>query len=75
MASLQAAERAFVVVASDGLWDVVSEERAAGLVLRAVAEDSATGPGHIADILLNQAVTLRSRDDISIMVLQVFPTA
>jgi hypothetical protein len=31
---LPASARCFVIVASDGLWDVLSEERAAGLVLK-----------------------------------------
>lgn len=60
----------FIVVASDGLWDVLSEERAAGLVLKSWAESSAgTTAEAVADMMLSQALNLRSQDDISIMVL------
>ncbi|GAX83395.1 hypothetical protein CEUSTIGMA_g10820.t1 [Chlamydomonas eustigma] len=61
----------FLIVASDGLWDVLSEERAASLVIKAYSEDpSSTNAELIADILLNQALTLRSQDDISILVVE-----
>ena len=60
----------FIVVASDGLWDVLSEERAAGLILKSWAASSAgTTAEAVADMMLSQALNLRSQDDISIMVL------
>lgn len=64
----------FLIVASDGLWDVVSEERAAALTIKAYLEDpKTTSADFIADLLLSQALTLRSGDDITIMVLAQKP--
>lgn len=105
-----------VVVASDGLWDVVSQERAAGMAGKIAAERAraagpiAAGTGAVADstdssagtssssdrvesgmqdasggnssvaaavaeALMHAALSLRSKDDISIMVLHVLPAA
>ncbi|GFH06311.1 uncharacterized protein HaLaN_00920 [Haematococcus lacustris] len=66
---------AFMVLASDGLWDVVSEGRVAALLAKAAAKE---GDGQLwaqeaADLLLKQAVDGRSKDDISIMVLCLQP--
>ncbi|KAJ9514005.1 hypothetical protein QJQ45_021108 [Haematococcus lacustris] len=66
---------AFLVLASDGLWDVVSEGRVAALLAKAAAKE---GNGQLcaqeaADLLLKQAVDGRSKDDISIMVLCLQP--
>ncbi|GFH13667.1 uncharacterized protein HaLaN_09598, partial [Haematococcus lacustris] len=66
---------AFLVLASDGLWDVVSEGRVAALLAKAAAKE---GDGQLwaqeaADLLLKQAVDGRSKDDISIMVLCLQP--
>mmetsp|Transcript_25266 Transcript_25266/g.54917 ORF Transcript_25266/g.54917 Transcript_25266/m.54917 type:complete len:682 (+) Transcript_25266:178-2223(+) len=63
-------ERTFLVLASDGLWDVVTEQRAAGLILKACAEDPGADAALVADIMLNQALMHRSKDDITILVLE-----
>lgn len=101
---------AYLILASDGLWDVVAEATAAKQVLRAAAAASAAGTaaasapvsstsssasvlsqqagssnadGHgqqgqhllsveeLASSLLQQALSLRSKDDITIMVLRL----
>lgn len=60
----------FILMASDGLWDVLPEEKAGAMVLRAYAEDpSGMNAELIADMMLSQALTLRSTDDITIKVL------
>jgi serine/threonine protein phosphatase PrpC len=84
----QGGDRA-VVVASDGLWDVTSAERAAQLVARAVAAadeaaaaavgGGAAGGGSgaaaaaAAAALMQHAVQQRSKDDVSVMVLRIRP--
>jgi serine/threonine protein phosphatase PrpC len=109
-------DEALLVVASDGLWDVVSQERAAAMAAKLAAaanaaaaagsssggcvadgiagsrgEGSATGStgpeqqqqqapsgsvaAAVAEALMNAALNLRSKDDISIMVLHVLPAA
>eukprot|EP00878_Enallax_costatus_P012406 GHUV01012956.1.p1 GENE.GHUV01012956.1~~GHUV01012956.1.p1 ORF type:complete len:1522 (+),score=650.23 GHUV01012956.1:595-5160(+) len=108
-------DEVLVLVASDGLWDVVSQERAAGMAGKIVAERSraagATSTGSaavdctdssagstsssdraegsvqgasrgnssvaaaVAEALMHAALSLRSKDDISIMVLHVQPAA
>lgn len=42
--ALPAGCRAFLLMASDGLWDVVQEGRAAGLVAKAAEEDAGKAP-------------------------------
>ena len=98
----------FMIVASDGLWDVLSEERAASLVFKVRAaqfgmkagggfpylcawfdlyvsglycmlfpqskafhdDPEGTNAELVADIMLSQAITLRSGDDITVMVVE-----
>ncbi len=112
---LPAAHTCFMIVASDGLWDIITEERAAGLVIKVSREGGqgsfpACGPQHavvhqlcamqpshvlllllllllqafrddpetttaelIADLLLSQAISLRSPDDVTVMVVEKRP--
>jgi serine/threonine protein phosphatase PrpC len=109
--TLGAQDEALLVVASDGLWDVVSQERAAAMAAKlaaaagaAAAGAAAAGGGSsrssaaeaaagsscgsrsegnnggsvaaaVAEALMHAALNLRSKDDISIMVLHVLPAA
>jgi serine/threonine protein phosphatase PrpC len=91
-------DEALLVVASDGLWDVVAQERVAALAAKAAGEATRASAGAVpehsraeagsssgvarrsvatvvADELMQAALKLRSRDDISIMVLHVLPAA
>ena len=69
-AEIPASHVGFVVMASDGLWDVLPEEKAGAMILRAYEEDPVgTTAELIADMMLSQALTLRSTDDITIQVL------
>ncbi|KIY91934.1 hypothetical protein MNEG_16028 [Monoraphidium neglectum] len=63
---------AALVIASDGLWDVTSSDRAAALVARALTggEGGACGA---AEALMAHAVAQRSKDDVSLMVLRIRP--
>ena len=61
-------EEVMLVLASDGLWDVLTPARAAMMVAR--AEGGAAG---VADVLVNHAVAQKSKDDISVMVLHITP--
>lgn len=58
------------IVATDGLWDVVSSEGAAKLCKRALRK-SRYDPDHASKTLANKAIVNRSSDDISIAVLIV----
>jgi len=115
--ALNPEDEVLVIMASDGLWDVVSQEKVATMAAKVataagtdgscrsretvagphhqqqqqqqqqemVAEgcssssSSSVGPGKrsvaaaVADALMHAALTLRSKDDISIMVLHVLP--
>lgn len=110
-------DEAVLLVASDGLWDVVSQERAAAMAGKTVAHrakaaesssagtaaahagaeqaqesstdgaavsadvsnltggqgDGSTVAAAVAEALMHAALSLRSRDDISVMVLHVLP--
>lgn len=74
--TVAAGEEAYVVIASDGLWDVVPEEKAGKMLLLEAAKPVAS-PGMalsaaaVADMLLGQALMLRSKDDITVAVLHV----
>jgi serine/threonine protein phosphatase PrpC len=93
--ALRPADDALLVLASDGLWDVVSQARAAALAVKAAGDACSSGAAQqataaagggaaataagggvaaaAADALMQAALKLRSRDDISIMVLHVRP--
>eukprot|EP00798_Chlamydomonas_sp_ICE-L_P003755 gene3753-13814_t len=53
-----------------GLWDVITEQQASALVIKAYEEDPGLTAAALADIMLEQAITHRSRDDISVVVLK-----
>lgn len=68
------ASRAFALLASDGLWDVISVKKAVQLVLQTRARYGTDGEDtniaeKIATYLLNEARTLRAKDNTSIIVL------
>lgn len=60
----------FAVLASDGLWDVISAKKANQLVLQAkerYSTDRKCSAQKIADYLLNEAKKLRTKDNTSIV--------
>ncbi|GAB2221410.1 hypothetical protein Droror1_Dr00012586 [Drosera rotundifolia] len=68
---------AFALLASDGFWDVISVKKAMQLVLQAREKFVAGSNGSaekIANLLLNEARTLRTKDNTSIVYLD-FDTA
>merc|ERR1712070_1355642 len=56
----------FVVVASDGLWDVMDDEACCTIVRRALANNLCPGSG-MADYLAAEARRLGSHDDIAVI--------
>ena len=60
----------FAILASDGLWDHVSEQRAAELV-EEIAAGTEGSPEAIAGVLLEQASANRSADDITVCVVRL----
>ena len=70
--SVAADEALLIVLASDGLWDVTS----ANLVMRVAYRVLADHPGDLellCAVLMEHAISRRSKDDITIIVLQVDP--
>lgn len=67
------ASRAFAVIASDGFWDVVNIKKAAQLVEQQMNEvtpkDQENPADRIANVLLNEARTHRTKDNTSIVLL------
>jgi protein phosphatase len=66
------ASKAFVVLASDGLWDVVSVKKAIQLVLQTRERyntDRENTAEKIASLLLSEARTLKTKDNTSIIFL------
>ncbi|GAB4851119.1 hypothetical protein Ancab_030413 [Ancistrocladus abbreviatus] len=66
------ASEAFALLASDGLWDVISVKKAVQLILQARerhAADRKDSPEKIANFLLNEARTLRTKDNTTIVYL------
>jgi protein phosphatase len=63
---------ALVVVASDGVWDVLSLDDAAELALKADV-DSDKSVIHIAGSLVQEAQDLGSRDDVTVLVARISP--
>ncbi|KAE8734109.1 hypothetical protein F3Y22_tig00000778pilonHSYRG00151 [Hibiscus syriacus] len=70
--------RAFALVASDGLWDVISFKKAIQLAVQ-TRERYSTDKGNlaekIADVLLNEARTLRTKDNTSLIFLDFNSTS
>ncbi|KAG2500370.1 hypothetical protein HYH03_001944 [Edaphochlamys debaryana] len=65
-------DSALLVVASDGLWDAVPEERAGKMLLQEAARSPPTARS-AADLLLRQALAGHSKDDITVAVLELGP--
>ncbi|KAG5236526.1 Kinase associated protein [Salix suchowensis] len=66
------ASSAFALLASDGFWDVISAKKAVQLAVQAKERDSANGDNaaeKVANILLTEAKTLRTKDNTSIVFL------
>ncbi|WZZ90746.1 hypothetical protein YC2023_119325 [Brassica napus] len=63
----QSSKHAFAVLASDGLWDVVSPKKAVQLVLQMRENESSAEK--IANGLLNEARVMRTKDNTSIIYL------
>ncbi|KAF9673905.1 hypothetical protein SADUNF_Sadunf10G0072500 [Salix dunnii] len=66
------ASSAFALLASDGFWDVISVKKAVQLVMQAKERDSGDGENaaeKVANILLTEAKTLRTKDNTSIVFL------
>ena len=59
----------YVLLASDGLWDVVSEGQAQALVL--AAEEGGKTPSEIAHALVQAALRQGTRDNVSALLLRV----
>ncbi|BGP18234.1 mgpp2cl-1, protein phosphatase 2C-like protein 1 [Rhodosporidiobolus nylandii] len=60
-------EDEFLIIACDGLWDVCSDQQAVDLIA------GETDPQQAADKLLQYALTNRSTDNLSVMVIQLNP--
>lgn len=61
---------AFALLASDGLWDVISVKKAIQLTLQAKERnpsDRKDSAENIANMLLNEARTLRTKDNTSVV--------
>lgn len=58
-----------LVIASDGLWDVVDIDTVVQAALQAISE----GPRAGAEALLQLALAQHSRDDVSVLLLQIKP--
>lgn len=68
---IPAGHAALLVIASDGLWDVATFDRAVAIVSKAVADDAAASPAAIADVLVSHAMRNRSRDDITVVAVKL----
>ncbi|GAA0152746.1 protein phosphatase [Lithospermum erythrorhizon] len=66
------ASKAFAVIASDGFWDVITVKKASQLVeqiTEVTPKDQENSAERIANVLLNEARTLRTKDNTSIVLL------
>ena len=57
----------FVVIASDGLWDVVTDQEGVDIARKAMDTDGGT-PAHAAAVLAELAVSRECKDDTSVVV-------
>jgi len=60
----------FIILACDGLWDVMSSEEAACFVRRGLLENARADVGQIAAQLVNISLKKGSYDNISVMIIQ-----
>jgi len=63
---------ALILVASDGLWDVLSIEEAVDIAL-ATDRNSHGGVIQVATALAQEAQDLGSRDDVTVLVIRIWP--
>lgn len=63
----------FVILACDGVWDVLSDGRACEVVAEALARAERGGPQAAAAALCNEAYALGSEDNISAVVVVLRP--
>ncbi|KAF5384298.1 hypothetical protein D9615_003238 [Tricholomella constricta] len=69
--TMQLQENAFVIMATDGLWDCVSSEVAVEIVRRGMEQ----GVDNLAEFLLHSVMDIRNPgDDVTILLLQVPPS-
>jgi serine/threonine protein phosphatase PrpC len=68
--SIPPQEEGVVIVASDGLWDVVTPEAAGAAALRMLAAANGSAAA-VAEGLMWMALQGRSQDDITVMVLHI----
>eukprot|EP01113_Clastostelium_recurvatum_P047902 TRINITY_DN8615_c0_g1_i8.p1 TRINITY_DN8615_c0_g1~~TRINITY_DN8615_c0_g1_i8.p1 ORF type:complete len:212 (+),score=28.59 TRINITY_DN8615_c0_g1_i8:686-1321(+) len=59
----------FLILACDGVWDILSDEQATSIVQRALAEGG--GAHHAAQMLMDSAYTAGSQDNISVMIVDL----
>ncbi|KAJ4749338.1 Protein phosphatase 2C family protein [Rhynchospora pubera] len=62
-------EDEFIILASDGLWDVISNEMACGIVRSCLF--AGPTPTDVASLLVKIAISRGSRDNISVIVVQL----
>jgi pyruvate dehydrogenase phosphatase len=65
--TMQLEKGGFAIMATDGLWDLVASEEAAGIVRRAIDQ----GADNLAKYLFQTIQTKMPGDDVTILVLQV----
>ena len=61
----------FLILASDGLWDKVSNQEAVDIARRFCIENQSGGPIAACKQLVELAVTRKSHDDVSVMIVQL----
>eukprot|EP00475_Leptophrys_vorax_P045011 TRINITY_DN922_c0_g1_i6.p1 TRINITY_DN922_c0_g1~~TRINITY_DN922_c0_g1_i6.p1 ORF type:complete len:528 (-),score=95.61 TRINITY_DN922_c0_g1_i6:272-1855(-) len=66
------AENEFVILASDGVWDLIDTESAAAIVRNSLYVENQT-PSQAAKILVEKAVKKGSRDDVTAIVVKLVP--
>lgn len=63
-------EDRYIILASDGLWDVMSSQDVVDYVLTQ-SKDPKTTPGLLASNLVKEALTRRSGDNITVLVVDL----
>ncbi|XP_015888017.3 protein phosphatase 2C 70 [Ziziphus jujuba] len=73
---VERATNTFALLASDGLWDVISVKKAVQLVLqmRERVSETENSADKIANLLLSEARTLRTKDNTSVIFLDFDPS-
>lgn len=60
----------FVIIACDGLWDVMTSQKAVSFVKKELEKNN-NDYEKVAKLLIGQAVTLHSHDDITVMIVDI----